>query len=871
MKRRKFLKAHIALLIILLISNLNSNAQISAGGDPRGISQSTLKSKAVIPTFSTMSIDSKKLIQEDLYSPIPERYSVFEDVLIDIKEVGLTIDLEEEKGRVWLYSIESDVAHSIQLYFRNFLLPDGAELFMYNPEFSIVRGAFTSSNNNRNNQLMIADFADNNIIIEYFEPYDADYEGLIELGSIGLGYKENLGTKSLVDTDGYINVNSPEGEAWQNEKHSVCKITFREGNAGYICTGGLLNNSKSDGTPYFLTANHCIDKETVAKTLVANFNYEIYGGSGETSDGLTLSGASLLKTNGDTDFTLLLLNETPNAAYQAYYAPWNATDVQDSSSVGIHHPSGWTKRISVAEKTTISHDQEIGWEGGSTTPPHTHWEVLFNRGATAGGSSGSPLFNTDKHQVIGQLHGGSDLDYYGKFNVSYIFDSPSDISQYLDPDMLGLEELEVGYYPATNLPDPQIFPEFKKVCKDVPIQLTGMSAFNPISWSWSFTPSSITYTNGTDANSKDPYVQFHNDGLYGVTLEVTNAAGSKSRWFPESVVVGDELEIYIQPYAIEDSCLLNFDSLRLEASGAQDYLWRFTNMEENNLYFVNDTLNPVTIKMNKVPEASMDLSISLLGSHGSCSQEIPYSMLLTQQSNDSIKNAIQIYSGESEFFSNKCAGVEENEPIPPITSCTGNSWCDEFGTGEDILGNSVWFYFLPEESKKYRIASGGMDNQIAIYYAKSTQAFLDGDYELIGSNDDYSIKNANPIIDVNLIAGEKYLIQVDGSAGNTSGSFYFDISLSTESEYIPISEDMHIKVYPQPINEKIQIEFIDFVSSKLVVAEVFDVSGSQIQTTRYEYPSRNTIEINSSHWSRGIYFIRFMVDDVMYTERVVKL
>ena len=869
MKRNKVLNAHILLLIILLISGTSSNAQISAGGVPRGYLQSTLKSTVVVPTFSTMAIDSKKLLEEDLLSPVPKRVSFFEDVVIDIKEQGVEIDLPQEQGRIWLYSVKSKDAISVQLFFKNFLLPDGAELFISNQDYSIVRGAFTSGNNNRKNQLMIADLADRHITIEYFEPYSAEFEGLIELGSIGLAYKEFLGEKSLEDAFGYLNVNIPEGEEWQNEKHSVCKISFRIGNSGYICSGALLNNSRSDGTPYFLTADHCIDDATVAETVVTIFNFEIYGGSGETSTGLSLSGSTLLKNNADTDFSLLRLNETPIAAYQAYYAPWDATNIQDSSSVGIHHPHGYPKRMSTSEKITVSYDQEITWEGGGVTPPHSHWEVLFDHGATAGGSSGSPLFNADKHQVIGQLHGGSEEDYYGKFSESYLFDTTKTISQYLDPDNLGLEELADGYYPPDNLPDPQIFPEFYKVCKGVPVQLKGMSAFDPLSWSWSFTPTTVTFTNGTDANSKNPSVQFNSDGLYDVTLEVSNFAGSKSRGFPGSVLVGDDLALQMQPYALEDSCLLSFDSIRLEASGAQEYLWQFTDPDEENFFFVDDTVNPVTIKMKKAPGASVDLSVSLLGSHGTCSQEKVYSMTLTRQSNDSVKNATRVFSGKSELYSNLCASVEDNEPIPSIRFCTGNNWCDEFGTGEDILGNSIWFYFIPDKSANYRIASIGMDNQIAVYTAESAEALLEGNYELIIANDDYTNIDANPVVKADLIADNKYLIQVDGSGGNVTGEFYFDIGLSIGVEPNSFSEEA-IKIYPHPINDIFQIEFNDFVSSKIIVADVYDLSGSRIQSARFENPARKTIEINATQWSGGIYFIRLRVDNVVYTEKMVK-
>ncbi|MEN9984328.1 MAG: hypothetical protein RI918_2297, partial [Pseudomonadota bacterium] len=45
------------------------------------------------------------------------------------------------------------------------------------------------------------------------------------------------------------------------------------GLAAAVCSGTLLNDSVSSGTPYILTANHCLSTQTVASTLESKFQY----------------------------------------------------------------------------------------------------------------------------------------------------------------------------------------------------------------------------------------------------------------------------------------------------------------------------------------------------------------------------------------------------------------------------------------------------------------------------------------------------------------------------------------------------------------------------------------------------------------------
>lgn len=220
---------------------------------------------------------------------------------------------------------------------------------------------------------------------------------------------------------------------------------------GSQCTGSLLNRTFQDLKPYFLTANHCLGGlDALANPMAGNWmfiwQYESVDCPGTSlMTNSTTIGAILASNNGDSDFALFRLIEDPldlAPSIPLLYNGWDASNTASAGGVGIHHPSGDTKKISTYSMAPVAMEQSgFSLFGGN------YWGVYFDpttngHSVTEPGSSGSALFNSSQ-RVIGQLWGGSgsscgdpanDQSRYGKFSVSW--DGPDfrrRLHDWLDP------------------------------------------------------------------------------------------------------------------------------------------------------------------------------------------------------------------------------------------------------------------------------------------------------------------------------------------------------------------------------------------------------------------------------------------------------
>lgn len=439
-------------LIFFIFSFVNLFGQISDGGKPASFNNNL---KSSVQLVILPYINNSKLLSEDTENENsglkPYRFAKTIEVSYNTNNSG-TWETLENGEKIWRIGFYSESALSLNIIFKKFRIPIGAKLFLYNEDKTQILGAFTNKNQIPSGKLATSIINSNSIIIEYNEPKNSEFNGELEIYKINHGYKsiESIDKDNSFGQSGSCNVdiNCPDGSAWQKEKRAVCRIIMGGTN---LCSGALINNTLQDGTPFFLTANHCTGQPF--DEWVFYFNYESPTCNGV--DGLvnkTISGCQLKATSTKLDFCLVQLSSNPPLLYQPYFAGWSRSTSATANTTCIHHPSGDVKKIS-----KDFDPQTIGNYGGSYDY-NSHWLISeWNVGTTEGGSSGSPLFDAN-HRIIGNLTGGlaqcgnSVNDYYNRFDLSwdkYTLNTEQ-LKYWLDPNNSGVTTLN-GFDPYLDV------------------------------------------------------------------------------------------------------------------------------------------------------------------------------------------------------------------------------------------------------------------------------------------------------------------------------------------------------------------------------------------------------------------------------------
>lgn len=342
--------------------------------------------------------------------PVPRAVRFTADLLVrqPARFAGGALLAPPSGGLVWGGEVRVEGAHRLRLHLADARLPKGTLLWVYSEdgreEVPFAADAVTS-----NGEIWTPSVAGPVVRFEVHLPegavagsgftvdkvlelFDLDVDGSPRLGAL----PAKADTSCLRDAACY---GAAQLGVMDVYKHAVAVLEFVDNGQGYLCSGGLLNDTDDSTTiPYLLTAHHCISTQTVASTLQAFFDYIAPSCSGAPPDIGAVPravGATLLATGAGSDFTLVQLSSLPPG--RGLLGSTSEPVAAGAQMYRLSFPLGLAQHYSVTSMTASG----ITCQG---VPRPNFLYSSLALGGVQGGSSGSPVVGADG-RVVGQLLG----------------------------------------------------------------------------------------------------------------------------------------------------------------------------------------------------------------------------------------------------------------------------------------------------------------------------------------------------------------------------------------------------------------------------------------------------------------------------------
>jgi hypothetical protein len=150
-----------------------------------------------------------------------------------------------------------------------------------------------------------------------------------------------------------------------------------------------------------------------------------------------------------------------------------------------------------------------------------------------------------------------------------------------------------------------------------------------------------------------------------------------------------------------------------------------------------------------------------------------------------------------------------------------------------------------------------------------------GQFEMIAAFDDYYGESefyAAALDNVTVVPGQKYFLQVDGSAGGVTGKFdliFWDYPLSVEEFQSEMKAFNDLNVYPNPTEDVFHIN-LNVFNDGPVNYKVFDLQGRLVFADETEGYSDLNYELNLGKINNGIYILEVSTQENIYKRNIIK-
>ncbi|HKY33520.1 MAG TPA: trypsin-like peptidase domain-containing protein [Candidatus Polarisedimenticolia bacterium] len=370
-----------------------------------------------------------------------------EDVARGGRVAGGILQPSGDGGFVWAVTIASSGAAKVRVHVDDVELPPSMDLFVYSAAGQAF-GPYEGRGPQGTGEFWAHSIAGSEatVVLRQYGPPTADQLRQVSFVLDEIGHVIPRAAQDQIEQicgnpNCIVDATCVNDPIANPAKDATAKMEWISGAFIFTCTGGLVNDTDG-GTqiPYFLTANHCLNRNRDAENVEFYWDFATSTCNGSCPNNNAFNptlGSVVRATGSDGDFTLLeITGALPSGRVFLGFTNSPIANTNGALLYRISNPN-FGPQVYSRHSVDTSAPTCSGWPRG---------ESIYSRdleGGTDGGSSGSPVLNASS-QIVGQLSGGCG------FNVSDPCDAEANatvdgalahywnsVSAFLDPDTGG--------------------------------------------------------------------------------------------------------------------------------------------------------------------------------------------------------------------------------------------------------------------------------------------------------------------------------------------------------------------------------------------------------------------------------------------------